>query len=90
MFYSNVPKLDLHGETKDSSRVLVKEFINDNYKLGNVLVVIVHGIGEGILKKEVHFNLKRNKLVKSYKLDNFNEGCTLVEIVNRFDKNQKM
>ena len=83
MFCSSMPKLDLHGETKDSSRVLLTEFINDNYKLGNIHIAIIHGIGEGILKKEVHLLLKRNKLVKNYKLDNFNIGCTLVELVDK-------
>lgn len=86
MFYSSMPKLDLHGETKDSSRVLLKEFINDNYKLGNTHIAVIHGIGSGTLKKEVHLLLKRNKLVSSFKLDNFNIGCTLVELVDRFDK----
>ena len=35
VFINNLPTLDLHGETRDSSRVLVKEFINDNYILKN-------------------------------------------------------
>jgi len=90
MFYSSMPKLDLHGETRDSARVLVNEFVNDNYKLGNNYIAIIHGIGEGILKKEVHSNLKKNKLVLNYKLDNFNIGCTLVELVAHIDKKWKM
>ena len=90
MFYSSMPKLDLHGETRDSSRVLLNEFIKDNYKLGNTSVAVIHGIGEGILKKEVHSTLKRSKYVASYKLDNFNIGCTLVELVAYIDKKWKM
>lgn len=86
MFYSNMPKLDLHGETKDSARVLVNEFINDNYKLGYADLVIIHGIGEGILRKEVHVILKNNKFVLDYKLDNFNIGCTLVRLVDKKPK----
>ncbi len=80
MFYSNIPSIDLHGETRDSARVLVMEFINDNIKLKNEKVLIIHGIGSGALKNEVHKNLKINKKVKSYKLDNFNNGCTVVEL----------
>ena len=80
MFYSNIPSIDLHGETRDSARVLVMEFINDNIKLKNEKVLIIHGIGSGTLKNEVHKNLKINKKVKSYKLDNFNSGCTVVEL----------
>ena len=30
IFIDNLPKLDLHGEIRDSARVLVKEFIQDN------------------------------------------------------------
>ena len=80
MFYSNIPSIDLHGETRDSARVLVMEFINDNIKLKNEKVLIIHGIGSGALKDEVHKNLKINKKVKSYKLDNFNNGCTVAEL----------
>ena len=80
MFYNNIPSIDLHGETRDSARVLVMEFINDNIKLKNEKVLIIHGIGSGTLKNEVHKNLKINKKVKSYKLDNFNSGCTVVEL----------
>ena len=80
MLYSNLPSIDLHGETRDSARVLVMEFINDNIKLKNEKVLIIHGIGSGALKNEVHKNLKINKRVKSYKLDNFNSGCTVVEL----------
>ena len=80
MFYNNIPSIDLHGETRDSARVLVMEFINDNIKLKNEKVLINHGIGSGALKNEVHKNLKINKKVKSYKLDNFNSGCTVVEL----------
>lgn len=80
MFYNNIPSIDLHGETRDSARVLVMEFINDNIKLKNEKVLIIHGIGSGALKNEVHKNLKINKKVKSYKLDNFNNGCTVVKL----------
>ena len=31
----NLPKLDLHGETRVSSKILVNEFINDNYIMMN-------------------------------------------------------
>lgn len=80
MFYNNTLQLDLHGETRDSARILVNEFIEDNYKLKHDKLLIIHGIGSGILKKEVHEVLKKNKKVKRYKLDNFNSGCTIVEI----------
>jgi len=90
LYRKNMPELDLHGETRDTARVLVKEFINDNYKLKSFEIAIVHGIGTGILKKEVHKVLKENKLVQTFGLDNFNSGCTLVKLVENIDKKSKM
>lgn len=88
MFTSNTPSIDLHGETRDSARVLVKEFLNDNIKLGNEYLTIIHGIGSGVLKNEVHKVLKNNRKVISYKLDNFNSGVTQVRVY--IDKKGKM
>ena len=31
VFIENLPTLDLHGEIRSSARVLIKEFIYDNY-----------------------------------------------------------
>ncbi|MBQ3435799.1 MAG: Smr/MutS family protein [Bacilli bacterium] len=73
-----LPKLDLHGLDRDYARILLREFIEDNRKLGNKTIEIIHGKGKGILKRAVHEELKINKLVESYKLDNFNDGCTVV------------
>ena len=82
MLYSNMPTIDLHGETGDISKILVREFINDNYKLKNKNLIIIHGIGKGIVKKYVYDELKINKYVKNYKQDNFNPGETIVELVD--------
>lgn len=73
-----LPKLDLHGLDRDYARILVREFIEDNHKIGAYTIEIIHGRGKGILRKAVHEELKINKLVKSYKIDNFNDGCTIV------------
>lgn len=80
MLFSNLPELDLHGEDRFSAIILTDEFIKDNLKLGNRLVKIVHGVGEGILKFEIHKFLRGNKLVKEYRIDIFNQGVTIVEI----------
>ena len=78
MFYKSCPKIDLHGMDSEYATLKVKEFINDNYKLENTEVLIVHGIGTGILKKAVHRYLKNEKLVKEIKMDFFNLGSTIV------------
>jgi len=90
LYRKSMPELDLHGESRDSARVLIKEFINDNYKIMNYEIAIIHGIGTGILKKEVHKVLKENKFVQSFGLDNFNSGCTLVKLCENIDKKPKM
>lgn len=78
--YKYLPQIDLHGLDREYSKILINEFIRDNYELRNEKVLIIHGIGTGILKKTTHEVLKNNKLVESYKLDNFNSGTTVVEI----------
>lgn len=83
IFINSLPSLDLHGETRDSARVLVKDFINDNYFLKNEKIVIIHGIGKGILKDEVYSILKRDKRVEQYHINPYNIGCTLVYIKKR-------
>ena len=80
MIYKNLPQLDLHGQNRYSARVEVNEFISNNNKLKNKLIIIVHGKGKSILKEEVHKILKTNKLVKDYKIDIFNDGQTIVEL----------
>ena len=79
-FYNNLPTIDLHGETKDISKILVKDFISDTYKLKNEYIVLIHGIGKGIVKKGIYEELKINKYVKEYKQDNFNPGVTIVKL----------
>ena len=79
-FYNNLPTIDLHGETKDISKILVKDFIYDNYKLKNEYIVLIHGMGKGIVKKGIYEELKINKYVKEYKQDNFNPGVTIVKL----------
>ena len=77
---SNLPSIDLHGEDRKSSELLVKEFLDDLCKLGRVRGIIIHGIGTGVLKKQVHEVLKRDKRVENYYIDFFNVGCTIVEL----------
>ena len=80
IFLDRYPKIDLHGYDRDSARMVTNDFIDENYALGNDTIIIIHGIGEGILKNEVHEVLRNNKKVMDYKLDNFNSGCTVVKL----------
>lgn len=80
IFVDNLPKLDLHGFDRDTARIMVVDFINDNIKMKNEVVNIIHGHGSGILKDTVHNILKRNKNVVEYKIYYNNDGCTIVKI----------
>lgn len=80
IFLSRYPSIDLHGFDRDSARVAVNDFVDENVLLKNEMIVIIHGIGTGIVKKEVHEVLKVNKNVIEYKTDNFNPGCTVVRL----------
>ena len=80
MLYSNLESLDLHGIDRDYAKILINDFINDNYNIKNTKVIIIHGIGMGIIRKTTQETLKKNKLVETYKIDNFNPGITVVSI----------
>jgi len=80
IFIDSLPTIDLHGFDRETARVATNDFINDNVKLKNPFLVIIHGGGQGILKTTVHNALKSNNKVLEYKLYNFNSGCTIVHI----------
>lgn len=80
IFIDNLPSIDLHGFDRDIARIKVLEFIKDNKILKNDIICIVHGIGSGILKNEVHKTLKLSKDVIDYKLHFNNIGCTIVKL----------
>jgi dsDNA-specific endonuclease/ATPase MutS2 len=80
IFVDNLPKLDLHGETRETIVYLINSFINDNAFLKNEFVTIVHGKGSGALKNKTREILKKNKQVCAFKTYYYNEGCTIVKI----------
>ncbi|MBQ8218936.1 MAG: Smr/MutS family protein [Bacilli bacterium] len=80
IFLERYPSIDLHGCDRDSARMMTNDFVNDNVILRNEIIVIIHGIGMGIVKKEVHEALRTNKYVLEYKTDNFNSGVTIVKL----------
>ena len=68
--------LDMHGMDREYGLIALREFINDNIKMKNKDIVIIHGVGKGILRKMVLEELKNNKYVELYRLDFFNPGST--------------
>ena len=76
---NNTPSIDLHGEDKINALIKVDEFINDSIKLRQKYIILIHGKGEGILKKAIHEYLKNDKRIEDYKLD-INIGQTIVSL----------
>ena len=79
-FTINLPHLDLHGESVESSIFLINAFIKDNIKMKNKKIVIIHGRSTGILKKATHNVLNKSKLVIKYNIDPLNDGQTIIEL----------
>lgn len=80
IFIDNLPSIDLHGLDSSTARLKTLEFINDNKIMGNEIICIVHGIGSGRIKEEVHKTLKLSKDIIDYKLVFYNVGCTIAKI----------
>lgn len=80
IFVNNLPTLDLHGYDRQTAVVAISDFIRDNVKLKNEVVVIIHGIGSGIIRKCTHDYLRTNKNVLEFKVHYFNEGSTIVSL----------
>lgn len=80
IFIDNLPTLDLHGFDRQTAKVAIDDFINDNIKMKNSFIVIIHGIGSGILKDTTQKTLAINKKVIEYKIYPFNVGCTIAKI----------
>lgn len=79
-FLNILPSIDVHGFTRETVYVPVSDFINDNIKLRNKKIVIIHGIGYGILRDEINRRFKRDKRVKKLYLSIDNAVCTIIEL----------
>lgn len=82
-FLHILPKLDLHGETSDTVKALIVDFINVNQKMNNHKLVIVHGRHGGILKKTTHDILRKMPEVERFYTYYSNDGVTIVELSPR-------
>ena len=80
IFLDMLPRIDLHGYDRDSSRVMVNDFIDEAIAMGYSKVLIIHGIGSGVVRETVHEVLSKRHDVKNYYVAFQNIGCTVVEI----------
>lgn len=77
-FLYNLPHLDLHGTDRTIATAMVKMFIDENVRVDNKTLVVVHGKGTGIVKKAVHTYLSGDRRVLSFKINNYNDGETII------------
>ncbi len=78
------PVLDLRGKLGDEAVTLLNEFLENAYMLGNNSLKVIHGRGEGILRKLVAAELKRKPIVKDWKYehaDRGGDGATVIELI---------
>ena len=80
MLYNNINSLDLHGLDREYAKILINEFIEDNIKLKERTIKVIHGNGTGILKRTTQEVLTKNKNVECFKINNFNTGETIITL----------
>lgn len=76
------PEIDVRGYRVDEALSEVERFLNDAIILGFSEVRIVHGKGEGILKRAIHEYIGNFPFVKSFRIADENEGSSGVTIVS--------
>ena len=69
------------GKNLEEALSIVEKYVDDVYLAGLEKATIIHGRGEGILKRGIRDMLKHNKLVKSYQAGAYNEGGEGVTVV---------
>lgn len=79
--YTVNSEINLIGQTREEALLLLDKFIDDAYISHVPRLRVIHGRGGYILKNSVHDFLKKCKIVKEYKLADFNEGGDGVTIV---------
>lgn len=67
-------KLDIRGITANEVDIEVEKFLDDAAMANLKIVTIVHGKGNGILRKAVYEVLKNHPLVESSRIGGLNEG----------------
>ena len=71
----------LRGMSVDEALPLLANYLDRAYRAHHASVVVIHGRGEGILRREVHALCARLKYVKDYRLGNAGEGGYGVTVV---------
>lgn len=78
--YSVSTEINLLGKTVDEAIAELDKYLDDAYLAHLPSVRIVHGKGTGALRNAVHNYLRKNRIIKSYRLGEFGEGDAGVTI----------
>ncbi|PKY11311.1 DNA mismatch repair protein MutS [Acidithiobacillus marinus] len=83
MFHAQIDGvLDLHAFRPKEVPDLVREYLQTCRAAGMTEIRIIHGKGRGVLRETVHALLRREPMVKNFRLanDRSSWGATLVDI----------
>ncbi len=75
-------EIDLRGKTVLEAIPELEFFLDNAFISGISQVTVIHGKGSGVLRREVHKALAKNRCVKDFRLGNFGEGEDGVTIVS--------
>ena len=80
------PSVDLHGLFADEAIDRLNQAISDALEAGHERLLVVHGKGTGILRREVRDHLKYHPNVVAFQfatVQEGGEGATVASLVNR-------
>jgi DNA mismatch repair protein MutS2 len=70
--------IDLHGKTVEEAVEALDTFLNDALLAGLAEVQVIHGRSGGRVKAAVHTRLRALSVVRAFRVDERNEGVTIV------------
>lgn len=73
--------IDVRGKSLDDAVMDVEKYIDDAFISGLEQVTVIHGRGEGILRKGIQDMLKRHKNVGSFRKGQYSEGGDGVTVI---------
>lgn len=74
-------ELDIRGMLVEEATLVVERYLDDAYSAGLSEVNIIHGKGTGALRAGIQEFLRREPLVKSFRIGNYGEGDAGVTVV---------
>ncbi len=74
-------EINLIGMHVEEALMETDKFIDGGVLSGQSTLYLIHGKGEGILRKAIHEHLKRHRNVKSYRLGAYGEGESGVTVL---------